>query len=130
MVSRLHVRRCRLPESESGKTLDPTALFDEMLPVVHAVLVRYYRFIEEDAQAFEDTLRVWFHRMMRRNSFTFMQSDAVQDQIVFVACKYARAFQLARLDERVQGTDLQMLLARPPHDVASEVMIRLRPRYV
>ncbi len=115
-------------ESETGKNFDPAALFDEMLPVVHAVLVRYYRFIEEDAQAFEDTLCVWFHRMMRRNSLS-MQSDVIREQIVFVACKYARAFQLARLDERVQEADLQALLARPAHDVASEVMIRLRPRY-
>ncbi len=44
------------------------SVFDEALPVIHATLVSFYRFMEEEAEAFEDTLLVWFERMARRNA--------------------------------------------------------------
>ena len=104
-------------------------VFQEALPLVHTVLVSYYRFMEEEAEAFEDTLCVWFHRLWRRSRGQQPNPQEFRSQLVFVACKYARAFQIAKYrgiePEREQFT---LMLARAPEEVALELLTKGGPR--
>lgn len=110
-----------------GREDEIHALLDEALPVIHATLVSYYRFIEEEAEAFEDTLCVWFGRVARRLGTSRTPPSELREQLLFVACKYARAFQIAKFKgiEPAQE-EFTMALARPPEEVAVELLNRLQ----
>lgn len=103
-------------------------VLDESLPVVHNALVSYYGFSDPEAEAFKDTLVVWFHRVIRRQPSRAMRPDELREQILFVACKYARAFQIARtengllIDNPVPGS-----LQVPAEEVALALLNHLQP---
>jgi hypothetical protein len=98
-------------------------VFEEALPVIHATLVSFYRFMEEEAEAFEDTLLVWFERMARRNASQKMPVAELRAQLLYVACKYARAFQIARFKSIGPSEEsFTMVLARAPEEVAAELL--------
>jgi hypothetical protein len=100
------------------------SVFDEALPVIHATLVSFYRFMEEEAEAFEDTLLVWFERMARRNAQKTPVSE-LRAQLLYVACKYARAFQIARFKGIEQAEEkFTMALAQTPEEVAAKLLNR------
>ena len=105
------------------------SLLDESLPVIHTALVQYYGFNESEAEAFKDTLAVWFHRVVRRSGIGTANEDDLREQLLFVACKYARAFQLARLrDGRPFQPELQSAFSRPAEEVALALLNRIQPR--
>jgi hypothetical protein len=102
------------------------AVFEDSLPAIHATLVVFYRFMEEEAEAFENTLRVWFERMARRNSNTQTPVAELRAQLLYVACKYARAFQIARFKTIEPSEEkFTMALARAPEEVAADVLSKL-----
>jgi hypothetical protein len=102
------------------------AVFDEALPVIHSTLVSFYRFMEEEAEAFEDTLLLWFERMARRNASQKMPPSELRAQLLYVACKYARAFQIARFKGIEPAEEkFTMALAQAPEEVAMELLGRL-----
>lgn len=102
------------------------SVFDEALPAIHATLVSFYRFMEEEAEAFEETLLVWFERMARRNASQKMPVAELRAQLLYVACKYARAFQIARFRGFAPAEEgFTMALARTPEEVALELLNRL-----
>jgi hypothetical protein len=94
------------------------AVLDETLPIVHRALVGYYGFSESEADAFADTLCVWFHRVSRRSANQSLSTQDLREQLLFVACKYARAFQLARLSGERVDEGLSIALGRPAEEVA------------
>ena len=101
-------------------------VFDDVLPVVHATLVSFYRFMEEEAEAFEATLLVWFERMARRNASQRIPITELRAQLLYVACKYARAFQIARFKGIESAEEnFTMALARTPEEVAMDLLDRL-----
>jgi hypothetical protein len=101
-------------------------VFDEALPVIHATLVSFYRFMEEEAEAFEETLFLWFERMARRNVSQRMPVADLRAQLLYVACKYARAFQIARFKGiELAEERLTMALVRTPEEVALELLEKL-----
>lgn len=95
------------------------------LPLIHETLVSHYRFIEEEAEAFEDTLCVWFHRVARRSGMSGLKVDELRQQLVFVAFKYARAFQIAKFRgvEPIQE-EFTLALATPPEELVVQVLMR------
>lgn len=102
------------------------SLFDEALPAIHRTLVLSYRFIPEEAEAFENTLRVWFGRMSRRLSGRRAVASDLREQLLFVTCKYARAFQIAKFRGiEPSHEEFTMTLARPPEEVALELLRRM-----
>jgi hypothetical protein len=99
------------------------SVFDEALPVIHATLVSFYRFMEEEAEAFEDTLLVWFERMARRNASQKVPVSELRAQLLYVACKYARAFQIARFKGIGPAEEkFTMALAQTPEEVAAKLL--------
>jgi len=113
----------------SPQTLYPDAaetVFEESLPAIHATLVVFYRFMEEEAEAFENTLRIWFERMARRNANAQTPVAELRAQLLYVACKYARAFQIARF-KTIEPSEEQftMALARAPEEVAADVLSKI-----
>jgi hypothetical protein len=96
------------------------SVLNDTLPVVHRTLVLYYRFMEEEAEAFEDVLTVWFHRLARRLTGRAPSSQELREQLLFVSCKYARAFQIAKFRGLgpSQEEELTLALARSPEEVA------------
>jgi len=108
--------------SPGGETL---SVFDEALPVIHGTLVSFYRFMEEEAEAFEDTLRIWFERMARRNAAQRIPVTELRAQLFYVACKYARAFQIARFKGVEPEEKFTMALAQAPEEVAAELLNKL-----
>lgn len=108
--------------------VDPYVLLDETLPVIHAALIRCYAFTEAEAEAFKDTLAIWFHRVVRRSGVLPGSDSEIREQILFVACKYARAFQLAKVREGVSFDPiLQTAFSRPPEEIAMALLDRLQP---
>ena len=102
-------------------------LFDEALPTIHSTLVLTYRFMPEEAEAFEDTLRVWFGRMARRLGSRAAPPSELREQLLFVMCKYARAFQIAKFRGiEPSQEEFTMTLARPPEEVALELLNRMQ----
>jgi hypothetical protein len=102
------------------------SVFGEALPVIHSTLIGVYRFMEEDAQAFEDTLGVWFERMGRRNASQRISASEMRAQLLYVACKYARAFQIARFKSiGTSEEEFTMTLARTPEEVAAELLQKI-----
>ena len=75
---------------------DILLVLDESLPVIRAALVHYYGYEPSEAEAFNDTLAVWFHRVIRRAGNRVLSARELREQLLFVACKYARAFRLAK----------------------------------
>jgi hypothetical protein len=107
-------------------TSDRTSL-DQVLPEIHEILVSFYRFIPEEAEAFENVLAVWHHRLARRAGLNRMSDSEVLTQLLLVTCKYARAFQLARH----RGIDLTenplaIALAQPAEEVAFRALAGMR----
>ena len=101
-------------------------VFEDSLPAIHATLVGFYRFMEEEAEAFENTLRVWFERMARRNANAQMPVAELRAQLLYVACKYARAFQIARFKAiEPSEENFTMMLARAPEEVAADLLTKL-----
>jgi hypothetical protein len=102
------------------------SVFEEALPAIHATLVSFYRFMEEEAEAFEDTLLIWFERMARRNATQKIPVSELRAQLLYVACKYARAFQIARFKGIEPAEEkFTMALARAPEEVALELLDKL-----
>lgn len=108
-----------------GRRQDLYVILDETLPVIRAALIAYYGFGEPEAAAFEDTLCVWFHRVTRRSGFDARSATELREQLLFVACKYARAFQLSRLQFASHDGPV-MDLGRPAEDVAVELLSRMQ----
>lgn len=100
-------------------------ILDETLPIVHVALIGVYGFSEPDAQSFQDTLCVWFHRVTRRPSSSLGAFGELREQLLFVTCKYARAFQIARLRGAKFDDRLNVALGRPSEEVAVELLSRL-----
>lgn len=115
-------------ENGSARVAEVCAVFEETLPVIHVTLVSYYRFVPEEAEAFEETLGVWFYRVTRRLSGHRTPVPELRQQLLYVACKYARAFQIAKFRgiEPAQE-EFTMVLARAPEEVALELLNRLEP---
>jgi hypothetical protein len=111
---------------ESSNSEEIYLVLDETLPIVHRTLVGYYEFTEADAEAFGDTLCVWFHRVSRRSGARFLSADTLREQLLFVACKYARAFQVARYRYETLSEDLSRALNRPSEEVAIELLTRVQ----
>jgi hypothetical protein len=113
----------------SPQTVEPGAaetVFEDSLPAIHATLVAFYRFMEEEAEAFENTLRIWFERMARRNANAQTPVAELRAQLFYVACKYARAFQIARFKTiEPSEENFTMALARAPEEVAADVLSKL-----
>jgi hypothetical protein len=113
----------------SPQTIAPDqidSVFEDSLPAIHATLVAFYRFMEEEAEAFENTLRVWFERMARRNANPQMPVAELRAQLVYVACKYARAFQIARFKTiEPSEENFTMALARAPEEVAADLLTKI-----
>jgi len=103
------------------------AVLDESLPVIHAALIGYYRFTEPEAEAFNDTLAVWFHRVVRRAGRGALATDRLREQLLFVACKYANAFQLAKINGDEDDRQAPVSVQTPPEEVAVALLNRLRP---
>ena len=117
-----------MDDNGSARDAEVYAVFEETLPILHATLVSYYRFVPEEAEAFEDTLGVWFYRVTRRPGSRRTPVPELRQQLLYVACKYARAFQIAKFRgiEPAQE-EFTMALARPPEEVALELLNRLEP---
>ena len=98
------------------------AVLDETLPIVNKTLVGYYGFTEPEAEAFADTLCVWFHRVSRRSGSRSLSTNDLREHLLFVACKYARAFQIARLTGDRLDEGLSIALSRSPEEVAIELL--------
>jgi hypothetical protein len=102
-------------------------VLDESLPVVHTALVSYYGFSDPEAEAFKDTLAVWFHRVIRRQTPRAQNPEELREQLLFVACKYARAFQLARSTNGSFDGGVPGSLQTPPEEVALALLNRFQP---
>jgi len=110
-----------------GRREDWYVILDETLPVIRAALIAYYEFEEYEATAFEDTLCVWFHRVSRRSGFETRSANELREQLLFVACKYARAFQLPRFQAAPGApSGRAMELGRSAEDVAVELLARIQ----
>ena len=105
------------------------SVLDSTLPVIRLTLTSFYGFDTNEAEAFEDVLCIWFHRMSRRLGGHTASVSEMREQLLFVACKYARALQLAKLkaNERPEQR-LALALARSPEEVAWEISTRLENR--
>lgn len=104
-------------------------VLDESLPVVHAALLSYYGFSDPEAEAFKDTLAVWFHRVVRRQSLRVQNPEELREQLLFVACKYARAFQLARSSNGSLDARALDSLQIPAEEVALTLLNRFQPAH-
>ena len=101
---------------------------DESLPFIHTTLVSYYGFTEPEAEAFKDTLAIWFHRVARRGGTRAVDSAELREQLLFVACKYARAFQLAKAKSGYEvEAQFGGSLDTPPEEVALALLNRIQP---
>jgi len=103
-------------------------VLDDSLPVIDAALVHLYGYAPSEAEAFKDTLSVWFHRVVRRSGGAVRDIGELRGQLLFVACKYARAFRLAqaRSGEVLEG-GVTSMVERPPGEVAVALLNRIRP---
>jgi hypothetical protein len=107
---------------------DILLVLDESLPVIRAALIHYYGYEPSEAEAFNDTLAVWFHRVIRRAGNRVLSSQELREQLLFVACKYARAFQLAKARTGdILNDSLNNVLNRPPEEVALALLDRIHP---
>jgi hypothetical protein len=107
---------------------DILLVLDESLPVIRAALVHYYGYEPSEAEAFNDTLAVWFHRVIRRAGNRVLSARELREQLLFVACKYARAFRLAKARTGdILNDHLNNVLNRPPEEVALALLDRIHP---
>lgn len=101
-------------------------VLDETLPVIHTALVSYYGFSDSEAEAFKDTLAIWFQRVGRRANGRLPSSSDLREQLAFVACKYARALQLTKANSGLPiETGFAESLQTPPEEVAFALLNRL-----
>ena len=115
-----------VPESRPD---DVFLVLDESLPVIDAALVHFYGYGAAEAEAFKDTLAVWFHRVVRRSAGRTADVSELREQLLFVACKYARAFRLAQVNTgRVLEDDVTSAISRPAEEVAMALLHRIEPR--
>ncbi len=108
---------------------DVFLVLDESLPVIDVALVHFYGYGPAEAEAFKDTLAVWFHRVVRRSAGRAANVSELREQLLFVACKYARAFRLAQV--RTGGIlkeDVSSAISRPAEEVAMALLHRIEPR--
>jgi hypothetical protein len=104
-------------------------VLDESLPTIGTALVTYYGFSEAESEAFKDTLAVWFHRVVRRGGGRTVNAEELREQLLLVACKYARAFQLAKADQPVGFEEpFATALRTPPEEVALAILNRIQPK--
>lgn len=116
-----------MDEAGSDQDQQISSLFEDALPTIHATLVSYYRFMPEEAEAFQDTLYVWFNRMVRRLGSRRAPLHELREQLLFVMCKYARAFQIARFRGiEPAHEEFTMALARAPEEVTLELLSRIQ----
>jgi len=102
-------------------------ILDESLPLIGTALISYYGFSESESEAFKDTLAVWFHRVTRRNGIRAIDAADLREQLLFVACKYARAFQLAKTDSiPFVNEQFASALQTPPEEVAMALLHRIQ----
>jgi len=112
----------RMPENEA---LTETVL-SEVLPLVNTVLVDVYRFMPEEAEAFKETLSTWFRRITRRAGSRETAIEELRGQLIYVACKYARAIQIGKFG--IPGPDtIAEALRRDPDEMAFQILQRVRP---
>jgi len=115
--------------SIAAPTADEAYLvLDDSLPVIDAALVHLYGYAPSEAEAFKDTLSIWFHRVIRRSGGAAKDISALRQQLVVVACKYARAFRLAqaRSGEVFHG-DVHSTVSRPHEEVAAALLNQIHP---
>ena len=112
----------------SAATDEAYLVLDDTLPVIDAALVHLYGYAPSEAEAFKDTLSIWFHRVIRRSGGAARNLAELREQLLFVACKYARAFRLAqaRTGEVFAG-EVSSVMSRPPEEVAVALLNRIRP---
>ncbi|HEY6148383.1 MAG TPA: hypothetical protein VIZ69_11815 [Thermoanaerobaculia bacterium] len=104
-------------------------VLDDSLPVIDAALVHLYGYAPSEAEAFKDTLSAWFHRVIRRSGGATRDVGELREQLLFVACKYARAFRLAQARTgEVLDRGVTSMVNRPPEEVAVALLNRIRPR--
>ena len=109
-----------------GLTDHAFVVLDESLPTIGTALIKYYGFTESEAEAFKDTLAVWFHRVIRRSGVRSIDTEELREQLLLVACKYARAFQLAKSDPPIGiGEQVVTALQTPPEEVALALLNRI-----
>ncbi|MEO8431018.1 MAG: hypothetical protein ABI592_05870 [Acidobacteriota bacterium] len=115
-----------LPESRPPDIFE---VLDESLPVIDAVLVQFYGYEAAEAEAFKDTLATWFHRVVHRPAGRAASASELREQLLYVACKYARAFRVAQV--RTGGIlkdDVTSAVAWPVEEVAMALLHSFEPR--
>lgn len=118
-----------MDEKLSGTDEELYSVLQGTLPLIRNVLVSQYKFVDEEAEAFEETLAVWFRRVARRIGTCRMERWRMREQLLFVTCKYARAFQIARFKGIEPANEgFTLTLARPPEEVALEMLHRFPAR--
>ena len=60
-------------------------VLDDSLPVIDAALVHLYGYAPSEAEAFKDTLSVWFHRVIRRSGGAAKNIASLREQLLFVS---------------------------------------------
>src|ERR1700730_4224308 len=115
-------------KTDGTRTEDNVLPCDESLPVIRAALVHYYGYERSEAEAFNDTLAGWFHIVIRRAGNRVLSARELREQLLFVACKYARAFRLAKARTGdILNDRLNTVLNRPPEEVALALLDRIHP---
>lgn len=101
------------------------SVLDTTLPSIRVMLSDFYQLSDRECESFEDVLCVWFHRLIKRTGHAETLA-ALREQLLFVTCKYARAFQLAKLRLGDVGSEsLAVALERSPEEIAWEISTRL-----
>jgi hypothetical protein len=102
------------------------SVLDTTLPSIRLTLSGFYQLSEKEVEAFEDVLCTWFRRLTKRIGRA-ADPLILREQLLFVACKYARAFQLAKARRgEPSGKGLALALARSPEEIAWEISTRLQ----
>lgn len=102
-------------------------VLDESLPLIDAALISYYGFTPSESEAFKDTLAIWFHRVAQRSGTRYIGNRELREQLLLVACKYARAFQLAKADNGMRMEDqFANALQTPPEEVALALLNKIQ----
>lgn len=102
------------------------SVLDATLPSIRVTLSGFYQLSEKECEAFEEVLCVWFRRLAKRLGRA-TDPLILREQLLFVACKYARAFQLAKARQGQHPEEsLALALARSPEEIAWEISVRLQ----
>jgi hypothetical protein len=100
-------------------------LYERALPVIHSTLETDYRMTQREARDAEHDLFVWFHRFARRNGLTATPIRSLRLPLLVAACQYGRSFQLWKHGGEDLDESLERVLAREPHELASELVARM-----